>query len=467
MKKNKKLYILLSILVGMCIITLIATNIEKKSEEIKNSGESILEIDIDTVKGLSWNIADEERSLAFHKDDNWIYDEDTNFPVDKEKIEDALSIFESFAADFIIENVENFEQYGLVNPQADISIETDDKTYEINIGDYSKMDSERYVSIGDGNVYLMKEDPMDTFDKELKDFIKDDEIPDFEGVASIKFEGEVNSDIVLNEKGTNPYNEEDVYFETYNEKFIPLDTDNIDKYLGKIENLDLNKYVTYNVTDDELDKYGINSPDLLININYNEMDEDENSIAKEFNLTVGSNIEELEEDPDEEDILGYIRINESKIIYEIPGYDYNALIEDAGDELRHKNIIPADTKDISSIDVLMDNNKYHIVNDKKGEDVRFIYNDKEIENFDFEESLTLLNATSFTEDKPTGEKELSLLVSVDSNASPQITIDIYRYDGESCLVTVDGNSLAYINRDNVIDLKEAVNGFVLAQDIDE
>ena len=467
MKKNKKLYILLSILAGMCIITLIATNIEKKSEEIKNSGESILEIDIDTVNGLSWNIADEERSLAFHKDDNWIYDEDTNFPVDKEKIEDALSIFESFAADFIIENVENFEQYGLENPQADISIETDDKTYEINIGDYSKMDSERYVSIGDGNVYLMKEDPMDTFDKELKDFIKDDEIPDFEGVASIKFEGEVNSDIVLNEKGTNPYNEEDVYFETYNEKFIPLDTDSIDKYLGKIENLDLNKYVTYNVTDDELDKYGINSPDLLININYNEMDEDENSIAKGFKLTVGSNIEELGEDPDEEDILGYIRINESKIIYEIPGYDYNALIEDAGDELRHKNIIPADTKDISSIDVLMDNNKYHIVNDKKGEDVRFIYNDKEIENFDFEESLTLLNATSFTEDKPTGEKELSLLVSVDSNASPQITIDIYRYDGESCLVTVDGNSLAYINRDNVIDLKEAVNGFVLAQDIDE
>ena len=467
MKKNKKLYILLSILAGMCIVTFIATNIEKKSEEIKNSGENILEIDTDTVKGLSWNITDEKRSLAFHKDENWAYDKDTDFPVDNEKIEDALSIFESFAADFIIENVDNFEQYGLEDPQAYISIETDDDTYKINIGDYSKMDSERYVSIGDGNVYLMKEDPMDKFNKELKDFIKDDEIPDFEGVSAMKFEGEVNSNIVLKEQGTNPYNKEDVYFETYNDKFIPMDTDSIDKYLNKIKNLDLDKYVTYNATDEELDKYGINSPELSVTVKYNEMDENQKSTPKEFYLTLGNNLDELGKDPDEEDILGYIKINDSKIIYEIPGYDYNALIEDAGDELRHKNIIPADIKDISSIDVLMDNNKYHIVNNGKGEDVKFSYNDKEIDSFDFEESLSLLNATSFTEDKPVGEKELSLIVSVDSNESPQITIDIYRYDGESCLVTVDSNSLAYINRDNVIDLKEAVNGFVLAQDIDE
>ena len=363
--------------------------------------------------------------------------------------------------------MDNFEQYGLEDPQAYISIETDDDTYKINIGDYSKMDSERYVSIGDGNVYLMKEDPMDKFNKELKDFIKDDEIPDFEGVSAMKFEGEVNSNIVLKEQGTNPYNKEDVYFETYNDKFIPMDTDSIDKYLNKIKNLDLDKYVTYNATDEELDKYGINSPELSVTVKYNEMDENQKSTPKEFYLTLGNNLDELGKDPDEEDILGYIKINDSKIIYEIPGYDYNALIEDAGDELRHKNIIPADIKDISSIDVLMDNNKYHIVNNGKGEDVKFSYNDKEIDSFDFEESLSLLNATSFTEDKPVGEKELSLIVSVDSNESPQITIDIYRYDGESCLVTVDSNSLAYINRDNVIDLKEAVNGFVLAQDIDE
>ena len=460
MKKNKKLYILLCILGCMCIITFIATNIEKKTEEIKNSGESILEIPSDTIKALSWTMNNDTVNLSFHKDDNWHYDGDENFPVDDNKIEDALSIFENFAAEFIIENVEDYDQYGLSTPDTKIALETEDKSYEIKIGDYSKMDSKRYVSIDDGNVYLMKEDPMDTFDKELKDFIKDDNIPDFEGVSSIKFEGEANLDIVLKEQGTNPYNEEDVYFDTYNDKLIPLDTDSIDKYLSKIETLDLNKYVTYNATEDELDKYGINTPDLLININYSEVDENENSTSKEFKLTVGSNLDELGEDPDEDDILGYIRINDSSIIYEILGYDYKDLIDDAGDELRHKNIIPVEIENIKAIDIAMDGKEYHVDN-KEGDDAKFTYEGEVIENYDFEESLTLLNATSFTDETPTGEKELSLIVTVDTDKSPQITIDIYRYDGEKCIASIDNTPLAYINRDNVINLKEAVNSFVL------
>ena len=470
MKKNKKLYILLCILTVMGIITFAATQIEKKNEEIKNSGEDILKISTDSVKAISWNIKDDDINLSFHKDENedkWIYDGDEKFPADKSKIEDALNIFENFAAEFIIEDVDNFEQYGLKNPQAVISLKTNDKSYEISIGDYSKMDSERYVSIGDGNVYLMKEDPMDTFDKELKDFIKDDKIPDFEGVSSMVFNGKVNSDIILKGNSEDSYIEDDIYYETYNDKNIPLDTESINKYLDKIKNLDLIKYDTYNATEEELDKYGINNPDLTINIKYNEIDDKDNSNTKNFKLTVGSNLSDLGENPDSEDILGYIRIDDSPIIYEIQGDDYEALIDDAGDELRHKNIIPVNLEDTASIDVLMDNNKYHIVNDKKGDDVKFTYKDKEIENYDFKESLTLLNATSFTDDKPSGEKELSLIVTVDKDKSPQINIDIYRYDGESCLATIDGNPLAYIKRDNVINLKEAVNSFVLAQDIDE
>lgn len=37
------------------------------------------------------------------------------------------------------------------------------------------MDSQRYVSIGDGNVYLAVNDPMDYFDVTLSDMILNDE----------------------------------------------------------------------------------------------------------------------------------------------------------------------------------------------------------------------------------------------------------------------------------------------------
>ena len=58
-------------------------------------------------------------------------------------------------------------------------IETDDETYEISLGDYSTMDSQRYVSIGDGNVYLVKNDPDGQFDVTIDALLKNDEIPNF------------------------------------------------------------------------------------------------------------------------------------------------------------------------------------------------------------------------------------------------------------------------------------------------
>lgn len=45
------------------------------------------------------------------------------------------------------------------------------------LGDYSPMDSQRYVSIGDGNVYLVEDDPMEEFDVELSNMLDDDDIP--------------------------------------------------------------------------------------------------------------------------------------------------------------------------------------------------------------------------------------------------------------------------------------------------
>ena len=105
------------------------------------------------------------------------------FPVDDEKIGELLARFESFGVSFIIEEVEDYGQYGLDDPVCTISLSAGDQSYEITLGDYSTMDSERYVSIGDGNVYLVPEDPLDYFDAVLSDMIKNDEIPSLDTVS--------------------------------------------------------------------------------------------------------------------------------------------------------------------------------------------------------------------------------------------------------------------------------------------
>ncbi len=130
------------------------------------------------MEALSWEY--ESKTLSFHKEDDWIYDEDDEFPVDQEKIQWLLGIFEQFGVSFIIEDVEDYGQYGLDDPICRIDITTTDQSYEILLGNYSEMDQQRYVSIGDGNVYLVKDDPLNYYDIEIKDVIDNDETPIFD-----------------------------------------------------------------------------------------------------------------------------------------------------------------------------------------------------------------------------------------------------------------------------------------------
>lgn len=165
MKRAKRIYALLGVLAVICVITFLVVRHEEEQENIRNSGEVVLEVGADSVKSISWET--ETESLSFHKEDSWLYDDDTAFPVNEEKINELIGQFEEFSASFIIEEVSDYSQYGLDDPVCTIALETDENTYEISLGDYSAMDSQRYVSIGDGNVYLAVNDPMDYFDVTL------------------------------------------------------------------------------------------------------------------------------------------------------------------------------------------------------------------------------------------------------------------------------------------------------------
>ena len=54
MKRAKKLYILLGVLVLACIATFVLTRMEDEKEQIKASGETILSLDSSAVTSLSW-----------------------------------------------------------------------------------------------------------------------------------------------------------------------------------------------------------------------------------------------------------------------------------------------------------------------------------------------------------------------------------------------------------------------------
>ena len=120
MRKATKLYALLGVLLVVCIAAFAVSRYEEKKEQIKNSGEVILEIPTDSVTALSWT--NESGKFSFTKDETWVYDDDNAFPVDEEKINDLLEQFTSFAAAFAIDDVEDYAQYGLDEPICTIHI---------------------------------------------------------------------------------------------------------------------------------------------------------------------------------------------------------------------------------------------------------------------------------------------------------------------------------------------------------
>lgn len=474
MRKLVKLYILLGVLAALCIAALLVSRHEEKVEQIKNSGEVILEVPADTVTALSWT--NEDGTFSFAKGESWTYTEDEAFPVSEKKMNELLAQFEALTAAFVIEDVEDFSQYGLDEPVCTITLTAGEDVYNLSLGDFSKMDSQRYVSFGDTCAYLLEHDPLDEFGAVLRDMILDDTVPGFDTAVNLTFSGAENYEVSRDEEKTSIC-ESDVYFAGGK----ALDTENVDSYLAELQSLSLNNYVSYNVTDEELEAFGLDAPELTVTLDYEtaqadaEEDEDAEPISGTFVLSLSRNPEELaayeKAVADEEDelpsVTHYARVGESQIVYEITEDEFDALMEASFDTLRHQKLFTADFDTVTSIDVTLEGENYTFTytppadEDDEDADGVWTYQDEEFDIYDLRYALRALSAASFTESEPDGQEEISLTLHLDNESFPTFTLTLYRQDGESCLAAVDGAPVALVSREKAVDLIEAVRALVL------
>ena len=496
-KKQRNLFILLGLLVVICAAAVLVGSHEKKVEQIKNSGETILAIDTDTVTKLSWT--NEEGTFSFTKaDDTWNYDGDAAFPVDKEKIDDMLEQFKEFAAAYVIDDVEDYSQYGLKEPMCTIEMTAGEDSYTIELGDISKMDEQRYVSLGDGKAYLAMHDPYEEYDAVLKDMILDDKIPEFDQAEKITYTGSENYTIIYDEDGKSIC-ADDKYFTTDGR---PLDTDNVESWLNALKSAGLTEYVSYSVTDEELKEYGLDDPTLTVTMEYSvEEDKDsknnksssttadtgetdaatdaltaETANKNTFTIHISQNPEELEaynkaveEDEDElPEVTCYARVGDSQIVYKITESKYKTLADASYDTLRHQKLFTADFDTITSIDVSLEGKNYtftYTPGEKEDDEGTWTYEDEAFEIADLKSAIRALSASDFTDEKPTSQnqEEISMTIHLDNEDLPSIAIALYRYDGATCLATVDGAPIAFVSRSQTVDLIEAVNALTLGR----
>lgn len=456
MERTKRLYVLAAVLAAICIITFCVSSCEKEKEEIKTSGEVILELDSAKVNSVSWNYGGQD--FLIHKsddksDDSWVYASDEDFPVDKDAVEQMLSVFESFSAAFAIENPQDLGQYGLSNPEHEISIETDEENYTIAVGDISSMDQQRYVSIGDGNVYLVTEDPLDYFDTDQSDLIAHDDVPNFntmDSINSMEFSEAENYKIVYDEDSQASWIEDDLFYTKRNGTWVGLKTSSVYGYLDVLTGLDLTNYVTYKADEDQLEEYGLDAPKLVVSV--------------DFDGSWQLSVSELSE----KDSVAYARVNDSSIIYEITETEYEDLMACSFNDLRHSEILSADFDYIEGITVSLDGSVYELTSEGEDGDRTWYYEGEEIDIDDFRTKLNSLTASEFADDEDCeenydnkGKLEISLDMLLNEEDSSNTTIKMYRYDGSLCCAEVDGTPFAFTDRGDVVDLIEAVNEIVL------
>lgn len=465
MKRFHKIYLLLGLLAVVCLATIGVMRLEEHKEKIKNTDTIILSVSGDSVQSLSWEYG--EASFAFHKDEEkWLYDEDEAFPVDEEEIGRLLEQFRELGASFIIEEAEDMGQYGLDEPVCTIHLTAEEQAYEILLGGYSSMDSQRYISIGDGNVYLVKNDPLDYFNVAISDLIDHDDIPSFDKTKSIQFAGAEDYRITYEEDSANTYCPDDIYFISRDEKTMPLDTSRVEEYLQNISSLNPTDYVTYNVTDEELTAYGLDEPELTVTVEYLPEDEDEGETTNTFVMYISRSPEVKANDkedsnPEEEETTAYIRVGESQIVYQISSDSYENLMAVSYDSLRHAEVFSADTTDICQIDITLEGTVYTITSEEEEGRRTYYYQEKEVEMAGLKSRLISMNASRFTEEQPTQKEEIGLVVYLDNENFPEVVIELYRYDGDECLAVVDGEPVSFVQRSDVVDFIEEVYGIVL------
>lgn len=475
MKRYKRLMVLAAILAVVSIATLVLTRYEEKQEQIHNSDAVILQIPAETVTALSWEYSG-GGSLAFYKgEDGWMYREDEAFPVSGEKVAQILANFESFGVTFMIEDVTDYSQYGLDDPECTLRLETADSSYDIRLGDFSKMDEQRYIDIGDGNVYLVSEDPMDYVDASLSAMIAHDDTPGFETVVDITFTGDQNYTIVRTDDSTHTYAPgDDIYFVERDGGTVPLDTASVRRFLNTVTALDLLDYVTYNATEEELQTYGLDAPTLSVTVNYTYTDDDGQTVGDSCVFHISENPEEraaaeeaIAAGNNAGAVTKYVRVGDSGIVYLLDDVDYAILKAVDYDDLRHDAVFWGDFEIVTRIDIALEGQEHTLIyapedaGDEASDPVWF-FGEEAVGIDELQGALEALSADSFTDAAPGEVEEIGLVLHLDNENISQVEIRLYRYDGASCLAVVDGGTVSLVSRSSVMDLVEAVQAIVLS-----
>ena len=425
MKRQKNMLVLLLVLVlliGAVFAVSALTKEEEPDNNVQDLGEVIVAIDPNSVTSMRWNYSDE---VSFSRvNDGWEYTADPDFPLDENRITAALNMLKSITAIKVIENVADWDQYGLEVPVCEVTINAG-TSYALSFGSEAAVSGGQYFSIGDGNVYIIDKNYMEPFSVELYDLLVTESIPAMDSVTGLEIKtASGTSTISREENGGKSYSDRYVWF-LHGEA---LDTELTDALVSTVTSLSWKKCSNFHAAD--LSVYGLDTPAAVVRIDH---------AAGSFALEIGN--------ASGDDY--FAKLPGSNMIYVIDGSIGNALLNASYETLMPDDVLALDWDALESMEVTLNGTSYTM--DGNSTDISGIIT-----------ALDEMTSAGYAaETLPERSKEIRFLFHQNHSAYPQVELVFYQYDGDVCLVTLNGNSTVFVSRTQVVELVEAVNHVVL------
>lgn len=454
MKRRKKLIVLSSILVLAIVGIITEKAVAQHIDKINTIDESVFSISEDEVTQVS--VTKEGNTAVIEKvDGSWKNTADTDFPVDQDYVAKIFDAFESVNASFIIDDVEDYSQYGISNPEGKIIFTTGDGTKEITFGSFSTIDEKRYICVDGGSVYLIDTDLLEKLSGDIEDYLDRDKVAEYSQLTAMRVTGASKANVVYDPDGKYTYTDTYDFYNVSDNEHQPLADSKVLGYLSTLSYLDLSQYETYKATEDDMAKYGLDNPTLTVTLTGEvAADEDSDEAVKSENQTLYFSHKDGKD-------KAYLCFDGSNIVYTITAEKYEEVLKANYEDLRPDEVVSIDWTKVAQISAKIDGETNIIEVDHSGDGNKYYIGEDKVDFISVTSKIDGLTLTEAGEDYNKGTEELAFAITLDNDDATVVSVVMYQYDGDSCVVAADGKIVGLCDRSSMSNLREEITSAIL------
>lgn len=302
-KKSMNLITAVAVLVVLSgayvgVKTYVAKQEEKENAEEEEEKTQVFSISSEDVQSIKFVI--DKKEVTFEKNnDEWVKSDERDFPVDQDKLIEAIGSLNNVEADRVLDNVTDTTEYGLDDPTNTITItDKDGKETVLHVGMENASTSQYYVENGEdeSKIYVVADSVFQPFMKTLYDYAKAGTFPviDSSTISNVTVDENDDSYTLTKDDNTGLWNIQD---QDGSEK---ADSAKVSSLTSSIASIAYGSFVNYNCKD--LSEYGLDKPYGTITIDYQEEVEEKSDSSEDGDVSEENSTDEQDTTEDKKDI---------------------------------------------------------------------------------------------------------------------------------------------------------------------